>query len=158
VLIVLGGVLLFVENKSWNSSILGVFIVLFGLLTFTLEFAIPEALVYNLGFMFSLLGRGFFYVSMGLLSLAWKWFNILVGCFIMVIGLFYIAMHFVGATPSPSMSAVPNTSTTNLNVGTSDKSYTNPAPVDDQQPQMSQTYQNQNTYDQGQSTYEAPRA
>lgn len=95
---------------------------------------------------------------MGLLSLAWKWFNILVGCFIMVIGLFYIAMHFVGATPSPSMSAVPNTSTTNLNVGTSDKSYTNPAPVDDQQPQMSQTYQNQNTYDQGQSTYEAPRA
>ncbi|KAF9384072.1 Late Golgi vesicles protein [Podila verticillata] len=165
VLIVLGGILLFVHNKSWNSSILGVFICLFGLLTFTLEFAIPEALVYNLGFMFSLLGRGFFYISMGLLTLAWKWFNILVGCFIMVIGFFYIAMHYVGATPSPSMSAVPNTSTANLNAGISDKSYTNPGQVDDlqphmSQPQMSQSYQNQTTYDAptaNQTTYDAPR-
>lgn len=89
---------------------------------------------------------------MGLLTLAWKWFNILVGCFIMIIGFFYIGMHYVGATPSPSMSAVPNTSTTNLNVGSGDKSYTNPGQyepgqVDDLQPQMSQTYQGQPTYD-----------
>ncbi|KAG0027588.1 Late Golgi vesicles protein [Podila clonocystis] len=160
VLIVLGGILLFVNNKSWNSSILGVFIVLFGLMTFALEFAIPEALVYNLGFMFSLLGRGCFYISIGLLTLAWKWFNILVGCFIMAIGVFYIVMHFVGATPSPSMSAVPNTSTTNLNAGSSEhKSYTNPTEhVDDLQPQMAQTYpshayQNQNT-----SAYDASHA
>ncbi|KAG0358851.1 Late Golgi vesicles protein [Podila minutissima] len=136
VLIVLGGILLFVNNGSWNSSILGVFIVLFGLLTFALEFAIPETLVYNLGFMFSLLGRGFC-----ILTLAWQWFNIVVGCLVMVVGLFYIAMHYVGATPSPSMSAVPNTSTANLNVGSSEpKSYTNPPErVDDLQPQMSES-------------------
>ncbi|KAF9426147.1 Late Golgi vesicles protein [Podila epigama] len=144
VLITLGGILLFVHNKSWNSSILGVFIVFFGLLTFSLEFAIPETLVYNMGFMFSLLGRGFFYISMGLLSLAWKWFNILVGCFIMAVGLFYIAMHFVGATPSPSMSAVPNTSTTNLNAGSTGDKYTNPQHHEDLQPNMTQTYQNSN--------------
>lgn len=83
--------------------------------------------------------------SMGLLTLSWKWFNILVGCFIMAVGLFYIAMHFVGATPSPSMSAVPNTSTNNLNPGTtSGYSYTNPTTQnEDLQPNMTETYQGQ---------------
>ncbi|KAG0291387.1 Late Golgi vesicles protein, partial [Linnemannia gamsii] len=113
ILIILGGILLFVHIGSWNSGILGVFIVVFGLLTFALEFAIPESIVYNMGFMFSLLGRGL--CNMGLLTLSWSWFNILIGCLIMAIGLFYVAMHFVGATPSPSMSAVPNTPTNNLN-------------------------------------------
>ncbi|KAF9325498.1 Late Golgi vesicles protein [Podila minutissima] len=157
VLIILGGILLFVHNGSWNSSILGVFIVLFGLLTFALEFAIPETLVYNLGFMFSLLGRGCFYVSMGLLTLAWKWFNIVVGCIIMIIGFFYIAMHFVGATPSPSMSAVPNTSIANLNVGSSEpKSYTNPpGQVDDLQPHMSESQMPQPQMSQ---SYQSPGA
>ncbi|KAF8965671.1 hypothetical protein BGZ46_000559 [Entomortierella lignicola] len=54
-----------------------------------------------------MLGRGIFYLSMGCLCLAWKWFNIVVGCVIMAVGVFYIGMHFLGATPSPSMSAVP---------------------------------------------------
>jgi len=72
---------------------------------------------------------------MGLLTLSWRWFNILVGTIIMVVGVFYIAMHFVGATPSPSMSAVPNTSSTNLNAGQND-SYTNPSV---HQPSMTQT-------------------
>ncbi|KAF9121348.1 Late Golgi vesicles protein, partial [Mortierella sp. 14UC] len=145
ILIILGGILLFVHIGSWNSGILGVFVVLFGLLTFTLEFAIPESIVYNLGFLFSLLGRGI--CNMGLLTLFWRWFNILVGCFIMTVGLFYIAMHFVGATPSPSMSAVPNTSTTNLNPGQSGSNYTNPTHHhDDLQPNMTETYQNQGTH------------
>ncbi|KAF9905890.1 Late Golgi vesicles protein [Linnemannia zychae] len=151
ILIILGGILLFVHIGSWNSGILGVFVVLFGLLTFTLEFAIPESIVYNLGFLFSLLGRGLFYIRqvsslylMGLLTLSWRWFNILVGCFIMAVGVFYIAMHFVGATPSPSMSAVPNTSTANLNPGQSGSNYTNPPHhQDDLQPNMTETYQNQ---------------
>ncbi|KAG0032217.1 Late Golgi vesicles protein [Podila clonocystis] len=136
VVIVLGGILLFVHIKSWNSGILGVFIVLLGLLTFALEFVIPESIVYNMGFMFSLLGRGLFYVSMGLLTLAWKWYNIVIGCILMAAGLFYVIMHFVGATPSPSMSAIPNTSTTNLNPGTGGASYTNPS--GDLQPNMTE--------------------
>ncbi|KAI7816736.1 COPI associated protein-domain-containing protein [Gamsiella multidivaricata] len=137
VLIILGGILLFVHIGSWNSGILGVFLCIFGLLTFALEFTIPESMVYNLGFMFSLLGRGI--CNMGLLTLSWRWFNILVGCIIMAVGLFYIAMHFVGATPSPSMSAVPNTSSTNLNPNyNSSQSYTNPS---GEQPSMTQTYQ-----------------
>ncbi|KAF9211771.1 Late Golgi vesicles protein [Podila verticillata] len=137
VLIVLGGCLLFVHIKSWNSGILGIFVILLGFLTFALEFVIPESIVYNMGFMFSLFGRGLFYISMGLLTLAWKWYNIVVGSVLMGSGLFYIVMHFVGATPSPSMSAVPNTSTTNLNPGTGGASYTNPT---DLQPNMAQTY------------------
>ncbi|KAG0285258.1 Late Golgi vesicles protein [Linnemannia gamsii] len=141
ILIMLGGVLLFVDIGSWNSGILGVFIVVFGLLTFGLEFVIPEAIVYNMGFMFSLLGRGL--CNMGMLTLSWKWFNILIGCLIMALGLFYVAMHFVGATPSPSMSAVPSTSD-NLNPGTSGSSYTNPTGQhDDLQPNMTENYQNQ---------------
>ncbi|CAO3571793.1 unnamed protein product [Mortierella alpina] len=142
VLIILGGILLFVHIGSWNSGILGVFIVFFGLLTFALEFTIPESIVYNLGFMFSLLGRGLFYVGTGILVLSWRWFNILVGCLIMAVGVFYVAMHFVGATPSPSMSAVPNTSSTNLNPGLGGSNYTNPN--DDAQPSMAQTYQSPN--------------
>ncbi|KAG0049793.1 Late Golgi vesicles protein [Gryganskiella cystojenkinii] len=158
VLIILGGILLFVRIGSWNSGILGVFVVLLGILTFALEFVIPESIVYNMGFMFSLLGRGLLlssylsavpllrhpvYLSMGLLTLSWKWFNIVVGCIIMAVGLFYVAMHFVGATPSPSMSAVPNTSTTNLNAGNA-SSYTNP---EGHQPSMTQTNANAHHYD-----------
>ncbi|KAI1317790.1 Late Golgi vesicles protein [Mortierella claussenii] len=143
VLLVLGGIVLFVHIGSWNSGILGVFVVIFGLLTFFLEFAIPESIVYNMGFMFSMLGRGIFYVCMGLLCLSWRWFNIVVGCIVMAIGLFYIAMHFKGATPSPSMSAVPNTS---VNSGYGNTSqYTNPT-VDNAQPNMSQSYQNQGAH------------
>ncbi|KAG0343710.1 Late Golgi vesicles protein [Podila humilis] len=152
VFIVLGGILLFVNIKSWNSGILGIFVILLGILTFALEFIIPEAIVYNLGFMFSLLGRGLFYVSMGVLTLAWKWYNIVVGCVIMAAGLFFIAMHFVGATPCPSMSAVPNTSSANLNPGTGGDTYTNPSTTNYNtndsnvdagkgvQPDMTQTY------------------
>ncbi|KAF9181350.1 Late Golgi vesicles protein [Haplosporangium sp. Z 767] len=140
-LIILGGILLFVQIGSWNSGILGVFVVIFGLLTFILEFTIPESIVYNMGFMFSMLGRGIFYVCVGLLCLSWNWFNILVGCIIMVIGLFYVAMHFKGATPSPSMSAVPDTSS-NVNAGYgSNAQYNNPR-HEDLQPNMTQTYQN----------------
>ncbi|KAG0329821.1 hypothetical protein BG000_011930 [Podila horticola] len=51
---------------------------------------------------------------------------------------FYVIMHFVGATPSPSMSAIPNTSTTNLNPGTGGASYTNPS-GGDLQPKMTET-------------------
>ncbi|KAI8597962.1 COPI associated protein-domain-containing protein, partial [Dissophora ornata] len=140
VLIILGGVILFVDIGSWNSGILGVVLCIFGILTFALEFIIPEVLVYNMGFMFSLLGRGIFYVCAGLLCLSWKWFNIVVGSIIMGIGLFYVAMHFVGATPSPSMSAVPNDTdtTANLNPGQTGAQYTNPA---GEQPSMTQTYQ-----------------
>ncbi|KAF9141658.1 Late Golgi vesicles protein [Mortierella sp. GBA39] len=144
ILIILGGILLFVRLGSWNSGILGVFVVLFGMLTFSLEFAIPESIVYNMGFLFSLLGRGV--CNVGLLTLSWKWFNILVGCLIMAVGVFYVAMHFVGVTPSPSMSAVPNTSSNNLNSGTaSGYSYTNPTTQheEDLQPNMAETYQGQ---------------
>ncbi|KAF8932110.1 hypothetical protein BGZ58_007223 [Dissophora ornata] len=104
VLIILGGVILFVDIGSWNSGILGVVL------------------------------------CAGLLCLSWKWFNIVVGSIIMGIGLFYVAMHFVGATPSPSMSAVPNDTdtTANLNPGQTGAQYTNPA---GEQPSMTQTYQ-----------------
>ncbi|KAK3806330.1 MAG: COPI associated protein-domain-containing protein [Benniella sp.] len=129
---ILVGVVLFVHIGSWNSGILGVFVCIFGILTFALEFTIPEAVVYNMGFMFSMLGRGIFYVCMGLLCLSWKWFNIVVGCIVMVVGLFYIAMHFKGATPSPSMSAVPST---NMNSSYNTTQYTSP-------PDMVQSYQN----------------
>lgn len=56
----------------------------------------------------------------------------------MATGFFYVIMHFVGATPSPSMSAIPNTSTTNLNPGTGGASYTNPSGRD-LQPKMTET-------------------
>ncbi|GJJ77638.1 hypothetical protein EMPS_09997 [Entomortierella parvispora] len=139
ILIILGGVILFVRLGSWNSGILGVFVVGFGLLTFALEFTIPESIVYNLGFLFSMLGRGIFYVCIGLLCLSWKWFNIVVGCLIMAAGLFYIVMHFVGATPSPSMSAVPSSSGSNLNANQEGNSYTNPK-VENLQPNMSESH------------------
>ncbi|KAF9972650.1 Late Golgi vesicles protein [Actinomortierella ambigua] len=162
VLIILGGVLLFVDRPSWSNGIVGFFMVVFGVLTFLLEFVIPETLVYNLGFMFSLIGRGFFYIVIGLLCLSWKWFNILVGCFIMAAGLFYIAMHFVGATPSPSMSAVPNTSITNLASSNATPSY-GTAGVDTTQPTtqptMVETYQspNPNAYQSpNPNTYQSP--
>ncbi|KAF9928460.1 hypothetical protein FBU30_002362 [Linnemannia zychae] len=99
-------------------------------------------------------------VAIGSLCLSWRWFNIVVGCIIMAVGLFYIAMHFVGVTPSPSMSAVPSTST-NLNAGQAPGSYTNPTPAQpnnynqpaDLQPNMIETHPNQDSY-QNQGSYQ----
>ncbi|KAF9437061.1 hypothetical protein BGZ76_002079 [Entomortierella beljakovae] len=85
--------------------------------------------------MFSLLGRGISYLVAGCLCLAHKWFNITVGCVIMVGGVFYIAMHFFGATPSPSMSAIPNT-TTELNPGYGGAQYTEPNMTQSPNPNM----------------------
>ncbi|KAG0301016.1 Late Golgi vesicles protein [Dissophora globulifera] len=140
-LMILGGVLLFVKNINFNSSILGVILGILGVLTFALEFVIPEVIVYNMGFMFSLLGRGV--CNAGVLCLKRQWFNIVVGSVIMAIGVFYVIMHFVGATPSPSMSAVPSTVHDTLNPGTSGAQYTNPNTTVDQ-PSMTQTYQSPN--------------
>ncbi|KAF9361282.1 hypothetical protein BGX26_004467 [Mortierella sp. AD094] len=108
-LLFLGGILLFVRNDAWNSSILVVYICCLGALTFLLEFMIPEVIVYNMDSCSRCLDAvSSTFRNMGALCLAWKWFNIVVGCIIMAIGLFYAGMHFLGATPSPSMSAVPN--------------------------------------------------
>ncbi|KAF8941547.1 Late Golgi vesicles protein [Dissophora ornata] len=131
----LGGVVLFVHIGSWNSGILGVFIVLFGLLTFFLEFEIPEFIVYNMGFMFSMLGRGV--CNMGLLCLSWKWYNIVIGSVIMGVGLMYVGLHFKGAKPSHSMTAEP----------TGAVRYGNPPEQGFDQPSMSQSYQNPEPYD-----------
>jgi hypothetical protein len=56
----------------------------------------------------------------------------------MTVDLFYVIMHFVGATPSPSMSAVSNSSSTNLNWGfNNSQQYSSPT---GDQPSMAQTY------------------
>ncbi|KAF9437744.1 Late Golgi vesicles protein [Entomortierella beljakovae] len=143
-LFILGGVLLFVRNDAWNSSITGVYICAAGCLIFFLEFMIPEVLVYNLGFLFSMLGRGLcdahsFVINIGSICLAHKWFNIVVGCIIMLIGLVYIAMHFFGATPSPSMSAIPNPAGAEIASDYDETRYVNGGET--YEPNMAQNYQ-----------------
>ncbi|KAG0312923.1 Late Golgi vesicles protein [Dissophora globulifera] len=156
-LLVLGGVILFVHIGSWNSGILGVFLCIFGIFTLMLEFFIPEIVVYNFGFMFSMLGRGIFYVVGGVLCLSWRWYNIVVGTVIMAVGVLFVFLHFRGTTPSPSMSAgaghdygtAPSTYDPHYDDPSSSRADLTGAGISSPQPNMSQTYQNPDpvTYD-----------
>ncbi|WBW70672.1 COPI-coated vesicle associated protein [Schizosaccharomyces osmophilus] len=84
-----------VFSFSLAKVFLGLFIILFGLGTIALEREVPSVAVKYASFMFSFLGRGFFYLFMGSLLWSYEGFTSLLGFLVLLVGAGFCAANYV---------------------------------------------------------------
>ncbi|KAI2473008.1 COPI associated [Annulohypoxylon bovei var. microspora] len=101
VIMVLGGISQFF-NASFQSIIIGVYVLIFGLGVALLEFQIPPQVSRYASFMFSFLGRGVFYVFVGSILLNNGVLRIIAGSVVGAVGLAYAALEFVPSVEPPA--------------------------------------------------------
>ncbi|KAK3294648.1 Golgi apparatus membrane protein TVP15 [Chaetomium fimeti] len=101
VLMVLGGVSQFFP-VGFQSSIIGVYVIIFGLATGLLEFQIPPQVGRYASFLFSFLGRGIFYIFVGSILLHGHWTRIVSGSIVGLIGVAYAALEFIPSIEPPA--------------------------------------------------------
>ncbi|KAK4134118.1 hypothetical protein BT67DRAFT_434253 [Trichocladium antarcticum] len=101
VLMVLGGIAQFFP-LHFQSSVIGVYVILFGLATALLEFQIPPQVARYASFLFSFIGRGIFYVFIGTLLLHDHTLKYIAGSIIGFIGLGYVALEFIPSIEPPA--------------------------------------------------------
>ncbi|KAH6635153.1 Golgi apparatus membrane protein TVP15 [Chaetomium sp. MPI-SDFR-AT-0129] len=101
VLMVLGGILQFFP-VTFQSAIIGAYVIIFGLVTGLLEFQIPPQVGRYASFLFSFLGRGIFYVFIGCILLNDKVLHIIAGSIVGLIGVGYVALEFVPSIEPPA--------------------------------------------------------
>ncbi|KAL1954373.1 hypothetical protein VTO42DRAFT_1239 [Malbranchea cinnamomea] len=104
VIMVLGGISQFFPI-GFRSIIVGIYVILFGLATGGLELLpnVPPALSRHASFLFSFLGRGIFYIFVGVLMLEGHVLRIIAGSIVGIIGVCYIALEYI-----PSIEPPPN--------------------------------------------------
>ncbi|KAF1944373.1 COPI associated [Clathrospora elynae] len=102
VFVVLGGVAKLLPFNDFSHIILGVYLIIFGLGTALLEFQIPQQVARYASFMFSFLGRGIFYVFIGSVIVGERWFRIIPGTIVGIIGLGYAALEFIPSIEPPA--------------------------------------------------------
>lgn len=66
------------------------------------EFQIPPLVPKYASFMFSFIGRGIFYVFVGCVTVGGKWYNIVPGTLIGVVGIAYIVLEFMPQIEPPA--------------------------------------------------------
>ncbi|KAI0014908.1 Golgi apparatus membrane protein TVP15 [Xylariomycetidae sp. FL0641] len=101
VIMILGGISQFF-NASFQSIIIGVYVIIFGAATGLLEFQIPPQVSRYASFMFSFIGRGIFYVFIGSILLSDHWTRYVAGIVIGAVGLGYCALEFVPSIEPPA--------------------------------------------------------
>ncbi|KAI1210985.1 COPI associated [Annulohypoxylon truncatum] len=101
VIMVLGGISQFF-NASFQSIIIGAYVLVFGLGVALLEFQIPPQVSRYASFMFSFLGRGVFYVFVGSILLNNGVLRIIAGSVVGAVGLAYVALEFVPSVEPPA--------------------------------------------------------
>ncbi|KAI2637204.1 Golgi apparatus membrane protein TVP15 [Hypomontagnella submonticulosa] len=102
VIMVLGGISQFFFGFGLQSVIIGAYVILFGLAVALLEFQIPPQVSRYASFMFSLLGRGIFYVFVGSILLNNGVLRIIAGAIVGIIGLGYCVLEFVPFVEPPA--------------------------------------------------------
>lgn len=75
---------------------------LFGVITGLFEFKLPKAIIQFASFMFSLLGRGLFYVFLGCIILNYNSLSLACGVIIILIGVVYCICHFIPQIEPPA--------------------------------------------------------
>ncbi|RAQ99517.1 COPI associated [Stemphylium lycopersici] len=85
-----------------SNIILGVYLIIFGLGTALLEFQIPQQVARYASFMFSFLGRGIFYIFIGSVIVGERWFRIVPGTIVGIIGVAYAALEFIPSIEPPA--------------------------------------------------------
>ncbi|ODV91418.1 hypothetical protein CANCADRAFT_3122 [Tortispora caseinolytica NRRL Y-17796] len=100
ILMILGGVSQFFP-VSFQSTVIAVYVIIFGLVIGLLEFQIPPAAPVYASFLFSFIGRGVFYIFVGSILLHSHVLRILAGSVIIAIGIAYVALEFMPSVDLP---------------------------------------------------------
>ncbi|KAK3323634.1 Golgi apparatus membrane protein TVP15 [Cercophora scortea] len=100
---VFGGIIQFFPIHL-KETIIGVYVILFGLVTALLEFQIPPQVSRYASFLFSFLGRGVFYIFIGsiLLDIGGSWFKTIAGPIVGLIGVAYVVLEFIPSIEPPA--------------------------------------------------------
>ncbi|KAK4126538.1 COPI associated [Parathielavia appendiculata] len=102
VLMILGGISQFFPI-TFQSAIIGSYVIVFGLATGLLEFQIPPQISRYASFLFSFLGRGIFYVFIGCIILHHDYvLRIIAGTIVGLIGVSYVALEFIPSIEPPA--------------------------------------------------------
>ncbi|KIH89363.1 COPI-coated vesicle protein [Sporothrix brasiliensis 5110] len=101
VIMVLGGISQFFPI-TFQSVVIGVYVILFGLATALLEFQIPPQVSRYASFLFSFIGRGIFYVFIGSILLHDHTLRIIAGSIVGIIGLVYCVLEFIPSIEPPA--------------------------------------------------------
>ncbi|EKD20062.1 uncharacterized protein L3040_002260 [Drepanopeziza brunnea f. sp. 'multigermtubi'] len=99
-LMVVGGVF-HAFPVSITHVVISVYIIMFGLATALLEFQIPPQVARYASFLFSFVGRGFFYIFIGTLLLDYGILDIIIGTLIGIVGLGYVVLEFIPSIEPP---------------------------------------------------------
>ncbi|WYZ45313.1 hypothetical protein EsH8_VIII_000629 [Colletotrichum jinshuiense] len=100
-IMVLGGITQFF-HFTFQSIIVGAYVIIFGLCTALLEFQIPPQVSRYASFLFSFLGRGVFYIFIGSILLSDNIFKVIAGSIIGIIGVSYVVLEFVPQIEPPA--------------------------------------------------------
>lgn len=101
VIMVLGGISQFFPI-SFQSVIVGSYVIIFGLATGLLEFQIPPQVSRYASFLFSFIGRGIFYIFVGSILLHDGVLRIIAGSIVGLIGVAYVALEFIPSIEPPA--------------------------------------------------------
>ncbi|KAJ9161915.1 hypothetical protein NKR19_g1808 [Coniochaeta hoffmannii] len=102
IIMILGGVSQFF-SPSFKTIVIGIYVILFGLVNGLLEFQIPSQVSRYCSFLFSFIGRGIFYIFIGIIILdphsVWK---IIWGSIVGLVGVAYSALEFIPSIEPPA--------------------------------------------------------
>ncbi|TPX13109.1 uncharacterized protein E0L32_006535 [Thyridium curvatum] len=101
VIMVLGGVSQFFPI-SFQSIIIGCYVIIFGLATALLEFQIPPQVSRYASFLFSFIGRGIFYIFIGSILLHDHVLRVIAGSIVGIVGVIYVALEFIPSIEPPA--------------------------------------------------------
>lgn len=104
VIMILGGISQFFSAPSlFKAIVIGVYVILFGLVNVLLEFQIPPQVSRYASFLFSFIGRGIFYIFIGIIILDDKSiYKILSGSIVGLVGVAYAALEFIPSIEPPA--------------------------------------------------------
>ncbi|KAF2273052.1 COPI associated [Westerdykella ornata] len=97
VFMLLGGVAKLLPFNDFSNIILGVYLIIFGL-----EVQIPQQVARYASFMFSFLGRGLFYIFIGSVIVGDRWFRIVPGTLVGVVGVAYVVLEYIPSIEPPA--------------------------------------------------------
>jgi hypothetical protein len=100
-IMVLGGIAQFFPI-TFQSVIIGCYVVIFGLATALLEFQIPPQVSRYASFLFSFIGRGIFYIFVGSIILHKDVLRTIAGSIVGLIGVAYAALEFIPSIEPPA--------------------------------------------------------
>ncbi|ROW14527.1 hypothetical protein VPNG_03138 [Cytospora leucostoma] len=101
VIMILGGISQFF-SASFQSIIIGVYVIIFGAATGLLEFQIPPQVSRYASFLFSFIGRGAFYIFVGTILLDGHVLRIIAGSVVGFIGVAYAVLEFIPSIEPPA--------------------------------------------------------